>query len=219
MIELVLPDGIVGVDCTHDIFCPGLLEGELDLIANAVDKRRREFATVRECARIALSELGIAPVPIYKDKHGSPMWPKGVVGSLTHCEGYRGAAVTLRSRFLSVGVDAEPHIPLRKGIIEDISVAIEITEIDFLAKAGLASDRLLYSAKESLYKAWYGATGDRLGFRDAIVLVKPDGSFEATEGGGREETRLFSRVRGKWIVVRDFILTSAVVPDEIVAYS
>src|SRR6202008_5131954 len=74
---------------------PGLgpLPEEEPLIAKSVAKRRNEFVTVRHCARIALGELGVPPVPILKGDKGEPCWPDGVVGSLTHCSGFRGAAV------------------------------------------------------------------------------------------------------------------------------
>ena len=74
---------------------PGLtpMAEEEPLIARSVAKRRNEFITVRYCARIALGELGFPPVPILKGDKGEPCWPDGVVGSLTHCAGYRGAVV------------------------------------------------------------------------------------------------------------------------------
>jgi 4'-phosphopantetheinyl transferase EntD len=74
---------------------PGLapLAEEEPLIARSVAKRRNEFITVRYCARIALGELGFPAVPILKGEKGEPCWPDGVVGSLTHCAGFRGAVV------------------------------------------------------------------------------------------------------------------------------
>src|SRR5258708_3275547 len=72
------------------------LPEEEPLIAKSVAKRRNEFITVRYCARLALGELGVAPVPMLTGDKGEPCWPDGVVGSLTHCTGYRGAAVGLR---------------------------------------------------------------------------------------------------------------------------
>src|SRR5258708_38693026 len=61
---------------------------EMATVANAVDKRRREFATGRSCARDALRELGIEPGPILAGERGMPRWPPGVVGSTTHCAWY-----------------------------------------------------------------------------------------------------------------------------------
>ena len=95
---------------------------EEPLIARSVAKRRNEFITVRHCARIALGELGFPPVPILKGDKGEPCWPDGVVGSLTHCAGYRGAVVGRGGVVRSVGVDAEPHDVLPDGVLDAISL-------------------------------------------------------------------------------------------------
>src|SRR6266568_4232000 len=84
---------------------PGLapMPDEEPLIARSVAKRRNEFITVRHCARIALGQLGLPPVPILKGDKGEPCWPNDVVGSLTHCAGYRGAVVARSAVVRSVG--------------------------------------------------------------------------------------------------------------------
>ena len=104
---------------------PGLnpLPEEEPLIARSVAKRRNEFITVRHCARIALGQLGVPPVPILKGDKGEPCWPDGVVGSLTHCTGYRGAVVGRSAAVRSVGIDAEPHDVLPNGVLDAISLA------------------------------------------------------------------------------------------------
>ena len=94
------------------------LPEEEPLIAKSVAKRRNEFITVRYCARQALGELGVPPVPILKGDKGEPCWPDGVVGSLTHCTGFRGAAVGRHGAVRSVGIDAEPHDVLPKGVLD-----------------------------------------------------------------------------------------------------
>ena len=94
------------------------LPEEEPLIARSVAKRRNEFITVRYCAREALGDLGLPPVPILKGDKGEPRWPDGVVGSLTHCEGFRGAVVGRVSDVRSVGIDAEPHAVLPKGVLD-----------------------------------------------------------------------------------------------------
>lgn len=106
------------------------LPEEEPLIAKSVAKRRNEFITVRYCARQAMVDLGIEPVPILKGEKGEPCWPDGVVGSLTHCEGFRGAAVGLREEIRSVGIDAEPHDVLPRGVLDAISLAAERHEVD-----------------------------------------------------------------------------------------
>ena len=120
------------------------LPEEEPLIAKSVAKRRNEFITVRYCARQALGELGLPPVPILKGDKGEPCWPDGVVGSLTHCTGYRGAAVGRRDEVRSVGIDAEPHDVLPDGVLDAISLPAERVELHGDARrAALGSNPVL----------------------------------------------------------------------------
>lgn len=149
------------------------LPEEEPLIAKSVAKRRNEFITVRYCARQALVELGEQPVPILKGEKGEPRWPDGVVGSLTHCEGYRGAAVARRGHVRSVGIDAEPHDVLPKGVLDAISLPEERAELGALP-TGVHWDRVLFCAKEATYKTWFPLTRRWLGFEDARISFEVD---------------------------------------------
>ena len=192
------------------------LPEEEPLIAKSVAKRRNEFITVRYCARVALGELGLPPVPILKGDKGEPCWPDGVVGSLTHCEGYRGAAVGRRGEVRSVGIDAEPHDVLPKGVLDAISLPAERTELQALP-SGLHWDRILFCAKEATYKAWYPLTYRWLGFEDAHIVFDVD---ETGSAGGFESQVLIDpaalsgpplqTLSGRWSV-RDGITLTAIV--------
>jgi 4'-phosphopantetheinyl transferase EntD len=197
---------------------PGLapLPEEEPLIARSVAKRRNEFITVRYCARLALGELGLPPVPILKGDKGEPCWPDGVVGSLTHCAGYRGAVVGRDGAVRSVGVDAEPHDVLPDGVLDAISLPEERTEIAALS-AGVHWDRILFCAKEATYKAWFPLTKRWLGFEDAHITFDVDGSgfggtFESViliDGDTLSGPPLTSLV-GRWSVQQELVLTAIV---------
>src|ERR1019366_900885 len=98
-----------------------LFPEEQAVVERAVSKRRQEFGTVRHCARQALGSLGLSPVPILPGDMGVPLWPASVVGSMTHCEGFRAAAIGLRSDIVTIGIDAEPHERLPEGILDSIA--------------------------------------------------------------------------------------------------
>jgi 4'-phosphopantetheinyl transferase EntD len=195
---------------------PGLtpMAEEEPLIARSVAKRRNEFITVRYCARIALGELGFPPVAILKGDKGEPCWPDGVVGSLTHCAGYRGAVVGRGGVVRSVGVDAEPHDVLPDGVLDAISLPAERAEIAAL-RAGVHWDRILFCAKEATYKAWFPLTKRWLGFEDAHITFDVDGSgsagsFESTilvDGAALSGPPL-SSLAGRWSVDQDLVLTA-----------
>ena len=197
---------------------PGLapMPEEEPLIARSVAKRRNEFITVRHCARIALGELGFPPEPILKGDKGEPCWPEGVVGSLTHCAGYRGAVVGRAGVVRSVGVDAEPHDVLPDGVLDAISLPAERSEMTALP-AGMHWDRILFCAKEATYKAWFPLTKRWLGFEDAHIMFNVDGSgstggFESTilVDGATLSGQPLTSLAGRWSVERELVLTAIV---------
>ncbi len=192
------------------------LPEEEPLIAKSVAKRRNEFLTVRHCARQALGELGVAPAPILKGDKGEPCWPDGIVGSLTHCEGFRGAVVGRAGEIRSVGIDAEPHGELPKGVLDAISLPVERHELAALPVA-LHWDRILFCAKEATYKAWFPLTHRWLGFEDAHITFAVDGSGAAGTFSSSvlidpsaESGPPLTTLRGRWSV-RDGLALTAIV--------
>jgi len=143
-------------------------------LARAVEKRRREFLTGRACARQALAQLGLGPVAIPSGERGEPLWPSGVVGSITHCRGYRACAVASAGQVRSIGIDAEVDEPLPKGVLEAVAFGSERTVVAEPA-AGVCLDRLLFSAKEAIYKAWFPLARRWLGFEDVVLTIDVGG--------------------------------------------
>lgn len=217
-IRAVLPDvdGLFYAELYDDP--PDLLPlpEEEPLIARSVAKRRNEFVTARHCARLAMEELGVPPSPILKGEKGEPQWPSGVVGSLTHTHGYRGAVVGRASAVRSVGIDAEPHDVLPDKVLEAVSLPVERHEISALP-GGLHWDRILFCAKEATYKAWFPLTGRWLGFEDAHITFEVDPAGTA----GRFVSRILidpaarsgpplTELTGRWSVAGGFALTAIV---------
>jgi 4'-phosphopantetheinyl transferase EntD len=184
VIEQVLPGRVV-TECAYDDEehpGEGLFPQEQELVARAVESRRREFTTVRRLARRALGRLGRSPAPILPNRRGAPQWPSGVVGSMTHCAGYRAAAVSPAAESAAVSIDAEPDAPLPEGVLETVTLPSERALLAGLARRspGTAWDRMYFSAKESVFKAWYPLTGRELDFDEAeIVFDAGAGTFSA----------------------------------------
>jgi 4'-phosphopantetheinyl transferase EntD len=220
LIERILPDAVASAEAWDDPPDAVLYPGEAELISRAVDKRRREFRTARHCARLALHQLGLPPVAVLRGERGEPQWPPGVVGSLTHCSGYRAAAVA-RSRVIrALGIDAEPNEPLPAGVLDMIALTEEQHRLSQLAAADQNTrwDRLLFCAKESVYKAWFPLTRRWLGFEDAAVTITVStadpgrGSFTArllvpglTHGG-----HPLTRLDGHWLRSEQLLITAIV---------
>jgi enterobactin synthetase component D / holo-[acyl-carrier protein] synthase len=196
------------------------LPEEEPLVAKSVAKRRNEFVTVRYCARLALAELGVPAVPILKGDKGEPCWPDGVVGSLTHCDGYRGAVVGRRDQVRSVGIDAEPHDVLPNGVLGAISLPVERAEIGGLP-GSLHWDRILFCAKEATYKAWYPLTHRWLGFEDAHITFGIDEQRPQAGASGTFTSKILidpaaefgpplTTLTGRWSVIGGLALTAIV---------
>ncbi|MFF9407611.1 4'-phosphopantetheinyl transferase [Streptomyces anandii] len=223
MIEELLPAAVVAVESHGDDGDEApLYPEEQAAVARAVPKRRREFAAVRACARRAMAELGVEPRAVPTGERGAPCWPEGLVGSMTHCEGYRAAALAPAGELASLGIDAEPHAPLPEGVLTTVALPAEERRLEDLAARhpGVHFDRLLFSAKESVYKAWFPLTGKWLDFSEADIEFQPGpgaprhGRFRArllvpgpVVGGHR-----LGHFDGRWITTGGLLATAVTVP-------
>jgi 4'-phosphopantetheinyl transferase EntD len=182
VIETILPAEVACAEAFTDPPEGLLFPAEAATVAEAVEKRRREFTTGRMCARAALGNLGVPPAPIPRGEGGAPRWPSGIVGSITHCVGYRGAAVARAHDILAIGIDAEPDAALPDGVLDGVSLTGERARLRDLAARipGTSWDRLLFSAKESVYKAWFPLARRWLDFADVDITIDPaNGTFAA----------------------------------------
>jgi 4'-phosphopantetheinyl transferase EntD len=215
VIEELLPDPVVAVESFVDR-PGGLFPEEEALLTRAVDKRRREFTTARWCARTALEKLGVPPGPILPGDRGAPRWPVGIVGSMTHCAGYRAAAVARATDVVTLGLDAEPHAPLPAGVLDVVALADERVRCRELSAAApeVHWDRLLFSAKESVYKAWFPLTGLWLDFTEAAVTFDAAGTFtaELLVPGPVVAGRRLPGFAGRWLAREGLVVTSIAVP-------
>jgi 4'-phosphopantetheinyl transferase EntD len=180
-----------------------MFSDEAAAVAGAGAERRREFGTVRWCARKALRQLGVPAVSILPDEDRAPRWPVGVVGSMTHCAGYRAAVVARCGELCGVGIDAEPHAALPPDVLGLILRDEERARLLTLAEAdpALHWDRIVFCAKEAVYKALFPLTGHWLDFEDVSITVRFDGMFEARLRG--------ADLSGRWKVDRDLIVAAS----------
>ncbi|WP_406486388.1 4'-phosphopantetheinyl transferase [Streptomyces sp. NBC_01563] len=211
MIKGILPPTVAVAAVDHDPAGAELFPEEEAAVIHAEGKRYREFATVRWCARRAMAQLKVSPAPIVRGKNGAPAWPAGIVGSMTHCEGYRAAAVASTHNITTLGIDAEVHEAIPKGVLKSIACDEELSCLRTLnsIRPDIHWDRLMFSAKESVYKAWFPITKKWLGFRDAVIVISQDGTFTARL---LPSDSPFDQLDGRWAVEEGLVATSVVVP-------
>ena len=221
MIEEVVPSKVASAELLGDPEGLRLFPEEEAAVSRAVANRRREFTTVRHCARQALATLGHPAVPLVPDEHRAPVWPDGIVGSMTHCTGYRAAAVAHRTDITAIGLDAEPDAALPGEVLGRVATSAERRALGQLADSPGQPhwDRLLFSAKESVYKAWFPLMRTWLGFEDAAIEIDPAaGTFracilnhrKAADVGEVTETGECApkEFRGRWIARDGLIITA-----------
>jgi 4'-phosphopantetheinyl transferase EntD len=225
MIEAVLPAGVAAVDTRRLRADHPLYEDESRLVERAGEKRRREFATGRKCAHDAMAALGVTSTAVPSAAHGEPVWPAGLVGSITHCEGYCASAVARAGEIVGLGIDAEPNQPLPAGVgLATIASARERLRVTALERArpGIRWDKLLFSAKESVYKAWSALSGERwLDFDHAAITFDAtartfvaDLLVPTSAGFGRP----LSAVEGRWASDGEVLVTAAVIDRKTAKY-
>ena len=139
------------------------------------------------------------------------------MGSITHCAGYRAAAVAWARDAVTVGLDAEPNDPLPHGVLDTVGLPGERARLPALAAAapGVCWDRLLFSAKEAVYKAWFPLAGRWLGFEEAVITFTPDaGTFTARllAPGPAVGGRPLDGFSGRWLARGGLLLAAISVP-------
>ena len=180
MMRSLLPPAVVVVEAEPEMWEAPLLPEEARLVARALPRRRREFTAGRACARLGLSRLGFPPAPLLSGPDRAPIWPQGAVGSITHSAGYCAAAVARESEVRGLGIDAEANQPLPEGVAELVCTASEQAWAATAPGNEINWPTLIFSAKESVYKAWHAVTSQWLGYLDAELSVDcGSGAFEA----------------------------------------
>ena len=137
-------------------------------------KRRAEFTLGRICAHEALSRFGLESEPILRNPETrEPCWPDSVWGSITHSAGFAAVAVGLKNEIKGVGIDLESFSrSVDFNIRRYVCVDSELEWLESLqTKQANRALRIIFSAKESIFKCLYPGTKTYLTFKDAAVSV------------------------------------------------
>lgn len=150
-----------------------------DVLLNSVSSRQAEHLAGRLAAKLAISSLGASvnsTIPI--GENGEPIWPQGVVASISHTSNLAMCCASLATRQAFVGIDIENIIS--SEVASDISnVVLNLKERFIVDSTNLEFEigvTLCFSAKESLFKALYKYVKNYFDFQDAEIIAIDEGS-------------------------------------------
>ena len=166
------------------------------------DSRRREYSSGRRVARQALELLGIRDLAVAA-RGRMPVWPLGIVGSISHSRTLAMAIVGRSRDVAGIGVDLE----LERRVTDELARRVLVErERQRLVEEDWRT--MLFAAKEAIYKAVNPQLGEYLEFGDVEVSANVDGTFAAVTTRPRESTStveagqgFFQRVEGHWLCV------------------
>ena len=203
----LLPDDIETEEVDPHSVAGGLLSAEKEAIEGAAPSRVEQFTAGRVCSRIALGRFGVAATtPIPRGEDRAPIWPDGFTGSISHTDTWCAAAVARRVDVRCVGIDLEPATPLKESLWRRVCTADERDRLRSLPDSGLMG-KILFSAKEAVYKCQYPITGQFLGFH-AVDLEVGDGSFQAVFRQPAGEFQPGDVVSGRYLVEEGLVASA-----------
>ena len=145
-----------------------------------------------------------------RGKNREPIWPPGIVGSISHTERYCGVAVGKKNKIDSLGLDVEHAGKIKEDCWKLIFTRNELAWISSLSKDRWKENAtLLFSAKECLYKCQYTISKKWLDFHDVTIIINHDiGEFDAILRINIDN--LFKKgtcFRGRFLFYRDYVFT------------
>ncbi|MEP6564343.1 MAG: 4'-phosphopantetheinyl transferase superfamily protein [Mesorhizobium sp.] len=156
-----------------------LLPQEARSIPSRQPLMRRASGAARWIARGLLADMGLSDAAVLRASSGAPVWPPGITGSLAHDDEMAVAAVAPMSHIGSLGIDVEPALPLPDDIFALVATTADRTDQVNRHLAG----RILFSAKEAVYKAVYPLDREVLGYEDIVVDLTTGAAMTKTGRG------------------------------------
>jgi 4'-phosphopantetheinyl transferase EntD len=205
----LFPSYVAGVELHTVDAAEPLYPEEQAHIAKAVDKRKNEYALGRTCARRALAQLGLPACALPSQEDRSVRWPEQAWGSITHADDFCAAVATLRSQARGIGLDAEVRTRVHRKLWKQIAGERETAWLNaHEEQEALLHAALLFSAKETFYKAQYCVTKAWVGFHDAEFRLLDGEQFEIELLVDVAETYAKgTRFVGRYVVLEQHVVT------------
>jgi 4'-phosphopantetheinyl transferase EntD len=210
----VLPRGFGTAVCVGSPSPEPLFPSEAALVSAAVDPRRAEFARGPSPPRQAMALLGVPAAPILATPERAPMWPAGLVGSISHASEYCCAAMGWAEDWAGVGVDVEVLQPIDCELERNILSPAERSALERL-DGRIPWACVVFSIKEAMYKLWNPLMECWLDFHDALVRLDPDARrFEVSVIGQPAPSvpPALRRMAGRFDIVGRHVVSAIALP-------
>lgn len=115
--------------------------------------------------------MGLDGVTVARSPERRPIWPNGIIGSISHSRNIAGAAVTRDDRLIGLGFDIEqPKVARPIDIVSKVMTDNEIERFGSRDEKQLSSHlAMVVSCKESAYKAVNPVIGEYFDFLDIEI--------------------------------------------------
>ncbi len=184
-----------------------LSDDEARIVAAAIAGRRREYSTGRALAHRAFERLGIAATTLPTGPVGQPLWPQGVVGSISHTSEQAICAAASQANYQAIGVDLEHAGRVTPDLVELLITRVEQQRYEHLDLT------LIFSAKEACYKLLHALVGEFVDFLSVeIALDVGEQRFCARYLGEKRRNAVITKARGYYRSLGNHWLTCIVLP-------
>jgi 4'-phosphopantetheinyl transferase EntD len=212
LFQSILPGAVLVRGGQVNVPMAPLFPVEQQAMRSAGSKRRLEFTAGRHYARAALQALGgeFSPIAVSFDR--CPIWPGGIVGSITHTDHYAAAALAKSNDFQAIGIDLENSVPLTSQMINLITTETERqtwTKQAWRPELRNEFALLTFSAKESVFKAYYPLCRKMLRFNDIQIHYSSHDRFTISTTRILEDDPLLQTIEGRFVATEHFVATSA----------
>jgi 4'-phosphopantetheinyl transferase EntD len=219
-LKSIIPESIeYKINKISDFGNEQIFHTEQKLVEKSCPKRKKEFVAGRITAKYILQSFGVENFPILTGKFREPVWPLGIVGSISHCSEYCFVAASSEKYTLSLGVDIEPNEPIAEELINYVLTDKEKDWIQYQkgkGGEGIHWSKAIFSAKESAYKCVFPLLKKYIDFKEVQTVFQPEEySFRVNflfvpHPGHLYE--IISKVEGYLYSCDKFIYTLAVLP-------
>lgn len=179
--------------------------------------RRNEFRNGRTCARTALAALGFPDCAIPVGANREPLWPDGIVGSISHCGPVAAAAAARSDEISALGIDLEHAEPLDAGLLNMICLPAERSWLQ-TTENPLLYAKLIFSAKESIFKCIWPTIRRFVDFQEIGIHITVDtGTFAPVSWADSLPDPVIRGIAGRYRLRNGWVMTTACIAHQATA--